>query len=105
MALRVCVACRKTQREMKHHSLYPILISLPNGSYFSLIPVFITLLSLSLHTYALSKYVPTLRLSTIRNADKICVIDGGRLVEEGTHDELLSRNGLYTSLWQKQSGA
>jgi ATP-binding cassette, subfamily B, bacterial len=45
------------------------------------------------------------RLSTIRNADKIFVIDGGRVVEQGTHEELLSCAGLYTSLWQKQSGS
>jgi ATP-binding cassette subfamily B (MDR/TAP) protein 1 len=44
------------------------------------------------------------RLTTIRNADKIAVIDGGRVVEQGTHDELLAMNGLYHQLWNKQSG-
>jgi ATP-binding cassette, subfamily B (MDR/TAP), member 1 len=45
------------------------------------------------------------RLSTIRNADKICVIDKGAIVEMGTHDELLAReDGLYQQLWEKQSG-
>lgn len=40
------------------------------------------------------------RLSTIRNCDKIVVIDNGRIVEEGTHDELLSNpNGIYTRLY------
>ncbi|KAF0683368.1 Aste57867_24580 [Aphanomyces stellatus] len=38
------------------------------------------------------------RLSTIRNADKICVVSGGRVAEQGTHDELLGANGLYTAL-------
>ena len=39
------------------------------------------------------------RLSTIRNADLIAVIDDGRIVEQGTHDELLARNGRYLSLY------
>jgi ATP-binding cassette, subfamily B (MDR/TAP), member 1 len=35
------------------------------------------------------------RLSTIRTADKICVVQGGRIVEEGTHDELSARPGSH----------
>ncbi|KAH9118922.1 hypothetical protein AeMF1_008148 [Aphanomyces euteiches] len=40
------------------------------------------------------------RLSTIRNADKICVVSGGRIAEQGTHDQLMKRNGIYTRLVQ-----
>lgn len=44
------------------------------------------------------------RLSTVRPAHKIYVIDRGQLVEQGTHDELLTRNGMYTRLHQHQEG-
>jgi ABC-type multidrug transport system fused ATPase/permease subunit len=42
------------------------------------------------------------RLGTIRNADKIIVLKDGRAAEEGTHDELLARNGLYAEMWNMQ---
>lgn len=42
------------------------------------------------------------RISTARNADQIAVLVSGRIAEQGTHDELLARNGYYTSLFEKQ---
>ena len=42
------------------------------------------------------------RLSTIVNADLICVMEQGRILERGNHQELLKRNGRYTSLWRQQ---
>jgi ABC-type multidrug transport system fused ATPase/permease subunit len=45
------------------------------------------------------------RLSTIRDADKIVVLKGGYVAEEGTHDELLERNGIYAELYHIQSGS
>ncbi len=44
------------------------------------------------------------RLSTIRNADYIYVMEQGRFVEQGTHENLLKHNGIYANLWQIQSG-
>jgi ATP-binding cassette subfamily B protein len=44
------------------------------------------------------------RLSTVRNADCIFVIDKGQTVEQGRHDDLLLRNGIYASLWRLQTG-
>jgi ATP-binding cassette subfamily B protein len=42
------------------------------------------------------------RVSTVRNADRIAVLHDGRVVELGTHDELIARNGYYTDLYNKQ---
>ena len=42
------------------------------------------------------------RLSTILSADVIFVLDRGRIVEQGTHDELVERNGLYAQLYEQQ---
>jgi ATP-binding cassette subfamily B protein len=43
------------------------------------------------------------RLATIRSANKIIVLERGKVTEEGTHEELLARKGLYASLWQIQN--
>ncbi|MEO0793489.1 MAG: ATP-binding cassette domain-containing protein, partial [Pseudomonadota bacterium] len=45
------------------------------------------------------------RLSTIVHADKILVLEAGALVEEGTHAELVARDGVYASLWSRQRQA
>jgi ATP-binding cassette subfamily B protein len=42
------------------------------------------------------------RVSTVRNADRIAVLNAGRIVELGTHEELIARNGYYTDLYNKQ---
>ena len=42
------------------------------------------------------------RLSTVREADQILVVDGGRIVERGTHEELLAAGGLYAELYHTQ---
>jgi ATP-binding cassette subfamily B multidrug efflux pump len=44
------------------------------------------------------------RLSTIAAMDRLVVLDRGRIVEAGRHDELLRQNGLYAALWNRQSG-
>ncbi len=44
------------------------------------------------------------RLSTVRHADTIHVLDKGRIVERGTHDELVEHDGLYAALWRLQTG-
>ena len=44
------------------------------------------------------------RLSSVRGADRICVLDGGRIVEEGTHESLLARGGLYRDLYEERDG-
>lgn len=44
------------------------------------------------------------RLSTVRDADRIWVLEAGHVTESGTHDQLLKNNGLYSALWRVQTG-
>ncbi|MFC6052518.1 multidrug ABC transporter ATP-binding protein [Acinetobacter sp. Ac_877] len=44
------------------------------------------------------------RLSTIAQMDRLIVLDQGHIVEQGTHDELVAKNGIYAKLWQRQTG-
>ena len=44
------------------------------------------------------------RLSTVRRMDSLVVVDGGRIVEQGSHENLLALGGIYASLWSHQSG-
>ena len=44
------------------------------------------------------------RLSTIVNMDRILVMNNGRIIEDGSHTDLLANNGLYAKLWAQQSG-
>ena len=45
------------------------------------------------------------RLSTIAAMDRLLVMDEGRIIETGTHAELIALNGLYARLWARQNGA
>ena len=44
------------------------------------------------------------RLSTVESADSIIVLQQGKIVEQGTHQELVERKGIYAQLWEHQSG-
>jgi len=49
-------------------------------------------------------FVVAHRLSTVARMDQLVVLDRGRLVERGSHEELLGLGGTYARLWQHQSG-
>jgi ATP-binding cassette subfamily B protein len=57
---------------------------------------------LSSYTSASTTILISHRVSTVRHADQIAVIDHGRIVELGRHEDLLLRNGYYAGLYQKQ---
>ncbi|MNQ54156.1 Lipid A export ATP-binding/permease protein MsbA [compost metagenome] len=44
------------------------------------------------------------RLSTIASLDRIIVLDNGQIIEQGSHSNLLTKNGIYAKLWNHQSG-
>jgi ATP-binding cassette subfamily C protein len=60
------------------------------------------IVSASLERLQATRIVVAHRLSTIVRADRICVVDRGRIVESGRHAELVARNGLYAELAKRQ---
>ena len=50
----------------------------------------------------MTKIIIAHRISAVRNADKIIVLDKGKIVEEGTHEQLLLKNGLYKETYDSQ---
>ncbi len=52
--------------------------------------------------HSCTTFIIAYRISSIRDADKILVLDGGRIVEEGTHDELVARGGYYSTVYYHQ---
>mgnify|MGYP001347256144 FL=1 len=51
-----------------------------------------------------TKLIISHRLATVKNCDKIIVMDKGKIIEQGTHKELLEKKGQYYRLWEMQQG-
>ena len=64
------------------------------------------LIQKALHTLMEGKTVIAIahRLSTLREMDRIIVLSGGEIAEDGTHEQLLTRGGIYAGLWSHQAG-
>ena len=58
--------------------------------------------SQSLNSLKCTRIVIAHRLSTIRQCDRILVLDGGHIIEDGTYDELMAQNGFFASLVERQ---
>ena len=64
----------------------------------------VAFVTLDRHTVGRTTLVIAHRLSTSRHAERIHVMDRGRVVESGGHDELVARGGTYAALWRVQTG-
>lgn len=58
--------------------------------------------NLQIHSKELTSIIVTHRISSAKNADKIIVLDQGKIIQQGTHESLLSEKGYYSDLYQKQ---
>ena len=56
------------------------------------------------HAHGRTAIIVTHRFTTAMHADVICVVDRGRVVESGTHEELISKQGRYAASWLTQMG-
>ena len=59
----------------------------------------------SLDSLKCTRVVVAHRLSTVKNCDRILVVDGGKIAEEGTYDELIAKKGIYYNLYRLQMEA